>query len=318
MSVRTASFAVLSALVLAAGLGAVADARASQEPLFVVPEIQTHRLHSVHVNQEFEVHVGVPVSRRDGSERFPVLYMTDSQGGLSFAEETRLMQALGDLKSFIMVGIGYPGENLLSGMRVRWRDLTQAEYSGELIPDVWDAVVPGVLAATDKASGGAPEFLRFLRDELVPFIDANYPTVPGDRGYWGDSLGGLFGLYAMLTEPDVFNRYIIGSPSIWWNDELLLQKAEEFIAHNDELHAKVFMAVGGLEELAGEDAAFRMVTNVGRLERMLRDADLDGLELSTHVFGDETHLTVFPLNYYRGVQMVYGRGRNIFEALSEQ
>ena len=58
---------------------------------------------------------------------------------------------------------------------------------------------------------------------------------------------------------------------------------------------------------------FRMVTNVGRLARMLHEADLQGLELSTHVFADETHLTVYPLNYFRGIQMVYGRGRNIFE-----
>jgi hypothetical protein len=50
---------------------------------------------------------------------------------------------------------------------------------------------------------------------------------------------------------------------------------------------------------------FRMVTNVGRL-------------VSTRVFSDETHMTVVPLNYYGGIQMVYGRGRSIFEAVSEQ
>jgi predicted alpha/beta superfamily hydrolase len=37
----------------------------------------------------------------------------------------------------------------------------------------------------------APEFLRFIREELIPMIDANYPTIKGDRGFFGDSLGGL-------------------------------------------------------------------------------------------------------------------------------
>ncbi len=80
----------------------------------------------------------------------------------------------------------------------------------------------------------------------------------------------------------------------------------------------LFIVVGGLEEVDPEALPFRMVTNVGRLERMLREADLEGFELSTHVFPDETHMTVYPLNYYRGIQMVYGRGRSIFESRSEQ
>ena len=290
----------------------------AQETLLVVPEIERHVLRSEAVGEEFEIHVGVPVSRRDGSERFPVLYLTDSQGGLSFSEETRLMQTFGDVASFIMVGIGYPGSNLFSGMRVRWRDLTPVPNSGEFpVPDDWDDFVPDVLAAEGKDTGGAAEFLHFLRDELTPFIDARYPTIPGDRGYWGDSLGGLFGLYVLFNEPDTFSRYIIGSPSMWWDDEAILGHAERYIARHGELRARVFMGVGGLEEAADEAAGFRMVTNVGRLARMLHEADLEGLELSTHVFADETHLTVYPLNYYRGIQMVYGRGLNIFEALGE-
>ncbi|HJO02670.1 MAG TPA: alpha/beta hydrolase-fold protein [Acidobacteriota bacterium] len=303
--------------VVGAGLSLAGSGVAAQEPLFVVPEVQMHRLRSQFVDQEFEIHVGVPVSRRDGSERFPVLYMTDSQGGLMFGAPTRMMQTFGDVERFIMVGIGYPGENVFSGMRLRTRDLTSVE-SGEATPDPWDAWVPGVPGATGQQTGGGAEFLRFLRDELVPFIDARYPTIAGDRGYWGDSLGGLFGLYVMFNEPDTFNRYIIGSPSIWWEGEDVLHQAEEFIAHHDQLEARVFMAVGGLEEVDPEALPFRMVTNVGRLERMLREADLEGFELSTHVFPDETHMTVYPLNYYRGIQMVYGRGRSIFESRSEQ
>jgi hypothetical protein len=301
-------------VAVAVGSALESPGSAAQESLFVIPEIEMHRLRSEHVDQEFEIHVGVPVTRRDGSERFPVLYLTDSQGGLSFADETRLMQVFGDVAPFIMVGIGYPGSNFLSGMTVRWRELTPLPDSGEvLVPDAWDGLIPDVLVSEGKDSGGAPEFLRFLRDELVPFIDSRYPTISGDRGYWGDSLGGLFGLYVLFNEPDTFGRYIIGSPSMWWENEAILGDAERYIARHDELRARVFMAVGGLEEAADEAAAFRMVTNVGRLARMLHEADLQGLELSTHVFADETHVTVYPLNYFRGIQMVYGRGRNIFE-----
>ena len=81
-----------------------------------------------------------------------------------------------------------------------------------------------------KKNGGAANFLRFIREELQPFIDKEYPTIPSDRGYFGDSLGGLFGLYALFNEPETFNRYIIGSPSIWWDEKAIVKQAEKFIA----------------------------------------------------------------------------------------
>ena len=231
--------------------------------------------------------------------------MTDSQGGLTFADLTRMMQAFGDVQRFIMVGIGYPGENVLSGMRLRTRDLTPVEDSGEFpVPDVWDALVPWCSGVDGKAIGWRRRVPALHPRSAGSVHRRALSHDPGDRGYWGDSLGGLFGLYVLFNEPDAFNRYLIGSPSIWWEDENILQQAEEFIAHHDKLDARMFMAVGGLEEVDPEGLPFRMVTNVGRLERMLREANLEGFELSTRVFADETHVTVIPLNYYRGIQMV--------------
>jgi hypothetical protein len=143
---------------------------------------------------------------------------------------------------------------------------------------------------------------------LQPFIDENYPTMPEDRGYWGDSLGGLFGLYVLFNAPDTFDRYIIGSPSIWWGDRAIMKDAEAFVASHESLNAKVFMAVGALEEVGGAGAAeAAMVTNLFRLEDLLRKAKLSGLELTTRLFPNETHTSVIGMNYSRGIQTVYPR-----------
>ena len=155
------------------------------------------------------------------------------------------------------------------------------------------------------ASGGAPKFLAFIRDELMPFIDARYPTNPRDRVYWGDSLGGLFGCYVLFTRPDTFNRYIIGSPSIWWADEDVLKLAEGYTRSHTDLAANVFIGIGGLEE-TGPIASFRMVTNVFRLETMLRAKKYPGLQLSTRVFPDESHTTVPGMSLVRGLVSVFG------------
>jgi hypothetical protein len=72
------------------------------------------------------------------------------------------------------------------------------------------------------------------------------------------------------------------------------------------------MAVGALEELGAQGAQYRMVTNVYRLEKMLDQAGLKGLELSTYTFADESHTSVIGMNYTRGIKAVYDKPNPAF------
>jgi predicted alpha/beta superfamily hydrolase len=278
----------------------------------VMPAMQTHLIESKFVDQTFEIYVQVPVSKEDGSERFPVLYLVDCNEGPSFKDTTGMMQLMGDVPRFIMVGIGYKMDSPIQGLEIRQRDLTQVEVSSdEPSLSVFFKDTPKL--NLKKKSGGASDFLKFIRRELQPFIDKNYPTIPEDRGYWGDSLGGLFGLYVLFNEPDTFNRYIIGSPSIWWGDRAIMKDVKRYIDSHDSLNAKVFMSVGALEEtLDAELMKVAMVTNLFQLEEMLRKANLSGLELTTHLFPNETHTSVIAMNYVRGIQTVYTRPEQPF------
>ncbi|MFP6584886.1 MAG: alpha/beta hydrolase-fold protein [Candidatus Hydrogenedentota bacterium] len=270
-------------------------------------EMKTHLIESKFVDQTFEIYVQVPWSRADGSERFPVLYLTDSYGGMAFRDTTQIMQLGGDVPRFITVGIGYKMESPVHSLEIRTRDLTQTEGASG-IPGLSTFFKDAPNLKLKKKSGGAEDFLKFIREELQPFIDENYPTMPKDRGYWGDSLGGLFGLYVLFNAPDTFDRYIIGSPSIWWEDRAIMKDAEAFVRSHESLNAKVFMAVGALEEVGGAEASeSAMVTNLFRLEDLLREAKLSGLELTTHLFPNETHTSVIGMNYSRGIQTVYTR-----------
>ncbi|HET7041732.1 MAG TPA: alpha/beta hydrolase-fold protein [Gemmatimonadales bacterium] len=66
------------------------------------------------------------------------------------------------------------------------------------------------------ASGGADRFLRFLGDELAPWVERRYRTAPM-RVLVGHSLGGLFALHALVRRPDLFTGYVVMEPSTWWN-----------------------------------------------------------------------------------------------------
>ena len=70
----------------------------------------------------------------------------------------------------------------------------------------------------NQLDGGAGSFLRFIRQELMPFIQSSYPVRPEEKAIAGSSFGGLFALYTLFHHPDTFNCYIIGSPSIGWDE----------------------------------------------------------------------------------------------------
>ena len=285
----------------------IGGAFGAQEMPYHIPDVVTHQIKSTNVDQTFAIHVWQPMTKKDGSEKFPVLYITDANGGISMAELMHFLHLGGDAPRFIMVGIGYPVDHALGGLNIRNRDLTptpsaQLEAESGLPVDGVPSITSG------KKSGGAKEFLSFIRDELVPFIDENYNTIEGDRGFFGDSLGGLFGLYTLFHEPDTFSRYIIGSPSIWYDDTVSFKYAEKFLASDQLLNARIYMSVGELEEGVPD----HMVSNVYKMFALLKSKPMPDLDIKMDVIPGETHTSVVGINLIKGIQAVYDRPKCSF------
>jgi predicted alpha/beta superfamily hydrolase len=278
----------------------VGQAQSAQAPLALTfPVADVHRLESKHVGASFDVRVLLPPTIPGENRRFPVVYMTDASGGAVVSDTMLRLLMLSDTPRFITVGIGYPGApSYFQTMVVRQRDLTPVSDPGERT----DAPFGGTLAPAIR-SGRAAQFLDFIRDELMPFIDARYPTIPSERVYAGHSLGGLFGCYTMFTRPDTFNRYIIGSPSLNWGGDSTFNLERDYATSHRDLQARVFLGVGALEDSADNP----MLRNVRRLESLLRERSYPGLTLTTQVFQDETHLSVWSTNLLRGLITVFGR-----------
>ena len=57
-------------------------------------------------------------------------------------------------------------------------------------------------------SGGGAHFLAFLHEELFPFINARYRTVPDDRTLSCYSYGGTFGVFTLFNRPETFQRLL--------------------------------------------------------------------------------------------------------------
>ena len=176
---------VAASLIVAAALCGSVEADEAQR---YIPEIETHYVRSKHVSQTFKVQVMQPLRARGEKTRFPVIYATDGNAtfdaleGISYSIQTTGH----DAPRYVLVGIGYPGDSPRAGAVLRGRDLTFPGYPelGVTPPPVEGVLLP---RQGTKAFQGAPEFQRFIKEELIPFIDERYPTVTGERTYFGHS-----------------------------------------------------------------------------------------------------------------------------------
>ncbi len=149
-----------------------------------------------------------------------------------------------------------------------------------------------------KYSGGGKSFLEFIADELMPFVAAQYRVKPNDRTFVGHSYGGLFGTFVLLTQPEMFQRYILVSSSFWYDERVVFKLEQAYGDTHDALPAKVFFAVGGLENQPMIDAMQELI-------RVLQSRSYKGLAIAGHVFEDETHNSVFPAALTRGLRVVF-------------
>lgn len=288
-----------------------ADQRESSMPdkPFYVPRMETHLIDSKYVDQQFEIRVFQPLMRRESGERFPVLYFTDGNAGMDFAKGVaHVLQTSGQVRRFILVGICYPGDNPCAGNILRMRDYTP-DYRPEAgYPK--RSPIEGVVgfAEGQRHWHGAADFLAFIRNELIPLIDERYPTVIADRCYFGHSMAGGLGVYALAAHSDLFSRYVISSPAVSWDgDEHGIKPVRDFIATRKSLQARLHMSVGSEEEFEPLVARMQFVSSFYRLAALLRAAGIPGLEFTHEVLANETHASVWPAAFSRGVQAIYGR-----------
>ena len=151
-----------------------------------------------------------PMYDADPERRFSVLYMQDGQNlfdpETSFikgnywrmGETTDALIEAGAIEPLIIVGIYNTGDRRID------------EYT----------------PVEDRRLGGghADAYGRMLVEELKPYVDAQYRTLPGAEhsGMGGSSLGGLVTLYLGLRYPSVFSRLAVMSPSVWWRNRAIL------------------------------------------------------------------------------------------------
>lgn len=273
--------------------------------LEVVADTETFLITSKITGRTYQIFIALPHAYDKSEESFPVIYGVDANGQFgTLVEASRLLPFEGYPKT-IVISVGYPVGQFRDALPPRAIDLTPT--SNQKLIEKLASDYPEEPAM--EGSGGASQFLRFLEEELFTLIEFRYKASPENRTLYGHSFGGLFGTYALFKGNQAFTRFIIGSPSYWWDEKVSFEFEKEYAKANQNLNAKVFFSIGMLEEKPGDEvmAPFNMVSNLKVFLSVLEKRGYKDLTYESVFFPEENHLSVIPPTISRGLRFVFDR-----------
>lgn len=283
-----------------------ADATAWQEA--TLPIAQQRDIVSAATGKTYRIFLYKPAGTAP-AEGYPVIYVLDANTmftplSMLVHSQAQRRDATG-VTPAIVVGIGYPTKGLLD-------EVARAEDYTPPAPDLsntGDARAP--------RQGGADKFLSFIENELKPQLQRELPINTAKQALYGHSYGGLFTLHVLFTKPEAFQTYIASSPSIWWNQQYILQERQKF-ALSDNAGKRLLLMVGSLEQQAPANVANVEQRQAHAQRRRMLEAvtelvtDLDSIQssaLDTHFYiqPGENHGSAMLTGTARAVEFFVGQ-----------
>jgi tetratricopeptide (TPR) repeat protein len=151
-------------------------------------------------------------------------------------------------------------------------------------------------AAQFRTSGGADKFLKFIETELAPNIEKTYRVHPY-RVFAGHSLGGLFAIHAMVARPDFFNAIIAVSPSLQWDNQVTVKRAEEFLKNKKDWKKTLYVSLG--------NEPGNITTSYERFKEIVGQYQPKDFEWLASKMADEDHGSLVLRSHYEGLRKVY-------------
>lgn len=202
-------------------------------------------------------------------EKYDVIYVLDGESNLELFSQIQLFaKKEGFVPEVIMVAVVNTNRN---------RDFT-----------------PTALKRI-AGSGGADSFTSFFKQELIPYLNKTYPS-SGQSILYGHSFGGLFAIYAMLSEPTIFSSYIAADPSLWYDNAYTNKLAVEKLKTFSQSDQTLFIT-------GREDGMKEM--GISTLDSILKVKAPEKLTYQVVAYENETHGSLQLKSIFDGLKMVY-------------
>ena len=266
---------------------AVEDQEAESNNDIVLGTIDT--IHSNILGEERDLWIYLPRSAQESAEDriYPVVYLLDGSGHFRSVSGMvyQLSTTNGNRILPEMIVVGIPNTD-------RMRDLTPTH--------------------TEGTTGGGTAFLDFIENEVIPHVETNYPASQY-RTFIGHSLGGLMAIEALITRPEVFENYIAIDPSLWWDEQSVLHRAEAALAERNFTGKSLYVTVANTQpagmsvEEVVNDTQDR-TTHIRSILQFSRTAEADtqsGLNFGWAYYDEDTHGSVPLISEYEGFRFLF-------------
>jgi predicted alpha/beta superfamily hydrolase len=227
-------------------------------------------------NRRINVYLPVGYSS-DSSRKYPVIYLLDGSMDEDFIHIAGLVQFgsfswINMLPESIVVGISNVD---------RKRDFTFPTTNKRDKKDF-------------PTTGSSENFIQFLEAELQPLIEEKYRTTSTNT-LIGQSLGGLLATEILFKKPNLFDNYIIVSPSLWWDDESLLKYTP--VSYNTS--KSIYIGVGKEGEIMERIAK--------ELYIKLQPSDSGNTNVYFEYFEEQNHGDALHLAVYDAFEKIFRR-----------
>jgi len=172
------------------------------------------KISSRFLNEERQINIGLPAGYETSKREYPLFIFCDG-------EEDYFKRTAGMVRHYNYFSIP---EMILVG-------IPNTDRGRDLSPYVWEQI---------PRSGGGGNFLRFITEELIPFIDKNYRTTDF-RIISGESAGGQFALYAFFSKPECFSACIGSGPAIGIGYDEFSAMVEKLLSKEKSFNKTLFI-----------------------------------------------------------------------------
>ncbi len=237
-----------------------------------------HHVESEAVGRAYHVYVMVPHDYDEASDKkYPTVYLLD--GGSLFPMMTAYYRYLNfgeEIPDAIIVGVSYGADTVEEG---NYRSADYTAPSEER--DYW---------------GGAENFQRFLREELIPIIEGGYVSDSARRVIFGQSMGGQFVLYTALTQPNLFWGHIASNPALHRNLPFYLQQHGEPEPGKEK--PRLFVGDGTLNDARFREPTMKWLEHWSAVDDKpwaFKSVDLEG----------HSHMSAPPASFRQGMYWLF-------------
>lgn len=225
---------------------------------------------SKELNQKREIVVYTPMNYHDEYTYYNVIYVFDAHDRPLFDYVNSIAHLIKENHlGFIVVGIKATFDPV--NYYARNHDFLPSTTSRNMGP---------------KSKGNAENFLKYLKNEVVPYVDNNYRTLKHKTAV-GHSLGGSFLLYTMINEPSLFDNIIAVSPNLADDDERLVKQLETF--DPNQYSSTKFLYVSNADE--GKNSNYRGwgKANEKAYKILRNDLPTENLKIVVEEYPNESH-----------------------------